>query len=399
MDVREVDPALTSVARQSLLSAYRYQRSAAGVPSLALKVTRFPDAAVLAAIAERAVATTLVTSTGRALTEVTLWLRNRAQPFMKVSLPPGAAMLSVEVAGSPAKPAEGADGMRVPLLRPGFRPEGAYTVSFVYLHAGSAFAKKGEMQMTLPRMDVPISVVEWELFLPDQYRADRFAGTAIASYLLPESSLASISTVNIDAAGLGGAVAGQIAGRALDAQGGAIPGATIVAEVSGQRRTAVTGADGRYVISDLPAGQLSVSSQLPGFKTAQRTTPFDQRPRQIDFQMAVGGAEETVTVTAEAPLLDMRSAMGGTAINSMTPANNNYVANNNGNSRPRDDAARRAAEQRVQEPSVNVQSLQRRAAGVLPVRIDIPRAGTSHRFLKPLVVDEETVVQFRYQKR
>ena len=119
---------------------------------------------------------------------MTLWLRNRAQPFMKVSLPPGASMLSVDVAGSPAKPAEGVDGMRVPLLRPGFRPEGPYTVSFVYLHAGPAFAKKGEMQMTLPRMDVPVSVVEWELFLPDQYRADRFAGTAIAAYLVAESS-------------------------------------------------------------------------------------------------------------------------------------------------------------------------------------------------------------------
>ncbi len=117
MDVREVDQALTSVARQSLLSAYRYQRAATGVPALALDVTRFPDAAVLAAIAERAVATTLVTSEGRALTEVSLWLRNRAQPFMKVSLPPGASMLSVEVAGAPAKPAEGVDGMRVPLLR------------------------------------------------------------------------------------------------------------------------------------------------------------------------------------------------------------------------------------------------------------------------------------------
>ena len=393
MDVREVDPALTSVARQSLLSAYRYQRSATGVPSLALKVTRFPDAAVLAAIAERAVATTLVTSTGRALTEVTLWLRNRAQPFMKVSLPPGASMLSVEVAGSPAKPAEGVDGMRVPLLRPGFRPEGPYTVSFVYLHAGAAFAKKGDMQMTLPRMDVPVSVVEWELFLPDQYRADRFTGTAIAAYLAESYTGSTATVTGIDAIGIGGAVAGQIAGRAVDAQGSVIPGATIVAEVAGQRRTAVTGADGRYVISDLPAGQLSVSSQLPGFKTAQRTLAYDQRPRQIDFQMSVGGLEETVSVSAEAPLIDMRSSTIGQAINSTT-------APTNSNSRPRDEASRRAAlEQRAQEPSVNVQSLQRRAAGVLPVRIDIPRAGTSHRFLKPLVVDEETMVQFRYQRR
>jgi Carboxypeptidase regulatory-like domain len=393
MDVREVDPALTSVARQSLLSAYRYQRSAAGVPSLALKVTRFPDAAVLAAIAERAVATTLVTSEGRALTEVTLWLRNRAQPFMKVSLPPGASMLSVDVAGSPAKPAEGVDGMRVPLLRPGFRPEGPYTVSFVYLHAGPAFAKKGQMRMTLPRMDVPITVVEWELFVPGQYRADRFAGTAIAAYLVAESSLAAVTSVTtIDAVAVGGAVSGQILGRALDAEGGVIPGATIVAEVSGQRRTAVTGPDGRYVISDLPAGPLSVSSQIPGFKTAQRSLTYDQRPRQIDFQMAVGAVAETVTVEAEAPLVDMRSSAIGQTLN--------MNAMNNINSRTRDDVSRRPLpEQRAQEPSLNVQSLQRRAAGVLPVRIDVPRAGTSHRFLEPLVVDEETVVEFRYQKR
>ena len=308
MDVREVDQALTSVARQSLLSAYRYQRPATGVPVLALDVTRFPDAAVLSAIAERAVATTLVTSEGRALTEVSLWLRNRAQPFMKVSLPPGASMLSVDVAGSPAKPAEGADGMRVPLLRPGFRPDGPYSVSFVYLHAGPAFAKKGDMQMTLPRMDVPVSVVEWELFLPDQYRADRFAGTAIAADLVAGLTVSAPSAMPVEGSGIGGVVPGQIVGRVLDAQGGVVPGATIVAEVAGQRRTVVTGADGQYVISNLPAGPLSVTSQLSGFKTAQRSVVYDQRPRQIDFQMAVGGLEETVTVQAEAPLVDMRSS-------------------------------------------------------------------------------------------
>jgi hypothetical protein len=46
-----------------------------------------------------------------------------------------------------------------------------------------------------------------------------------------------------------------------------------------------------------------------------------------------------------------------------------------------------------------VQSLQRRAAGVLPIRIEVPRAGMSHRFVKPLVIDEETVVSFRYRRR
>src|SRR4029453_13838846 len=87
MDVRETVPAIASIARQSLLAAFRYQRTSETAPLLALDVKRFQDAPVLAAVAERAVATTLVTSEGRALTEVTLWIRNRAQPFLRVALP------------------------------------------------------------------------------------------------------------------------------------------------------------------------------------------------------------------------------------------------------------------------------------------------------------------------
>ena len=50
-------------------------------------------------------------------------------------------------------------------------------------------------------------------------------------------------------------------------------------------------------------------------------------------------------------------------------------------------------------PSQNVMNLQRRTAGVLPIRVDVPRAGTSHQFVKPLVVDQETVVKLRYKRR
>jgi hypothetical protein len=50
-------------------------------------------------------------------------------------------------------------------------------------------------------------------------------------------------------------------------------------------------------------------------------------------------------------------------------------------------------------PSQNVINLQRRAAGVLPVRVDVPRAGVSHQFVKPLVVDQETVVSLKYKRR
>lgn len=386
MDVREADPSLSSAARQSLLAAYRYQRGATGVPTLACNVTRFPDAAVLAAIAERAVATTLVTSEGRALTEISLWLRNRAQPFMKVTLPPGASMLSVEIAGAPAKPAEAADGMRVPLLRPGFRPDGPYTVSFVYLHAGRAFLKKGDMQMTLPRMDVPVNVVEWELFVPDRYRVDRFSGNAIAATLIGEPAAAAMP-VEVD---LLAAAPGQIVGRVVDSTGSAIPGATITAEASGQRMTTTSGSDGRYTFQNLPSGPLSLTGRLDGFKSVRQSLIFDQRARQVDFQLAPGEVTEMVTVSAAAPL-----AQTGASVTY------NFTSDAIAGGRPGEGGQRRTGSESPAQaaPSVNVQNLQRRAAGVLPVRIDVPRAGTSHRFLKPLVVDEETRVSFRYRSR
>jgi Carboxypeptidase regulatory-like domain len=392
MDVREVDQSLTAVARQSLLSAYRYQRTSSGVPTLALNVTRFPDAAVLAAIGERAVATTLVTSEGRALTEVSIWLRNRAQPFMKVSLPAGASMLSVEVAGAAAKPAEGADGMRVPLLRPGFRPDGPYIVSFVYLHSASAFAKKGDMLMALPRMDVPVSVVEWELFLPDRYRADRFTGSAIAAELVHEELTPQSSPPHDhDNVAAVTALPGQIMGRVVDHAGDVIPGATIVAQAGGHRRTVVTDPNGRYTISNLPSGPLSVTSSLQGFKTVERSIVYDQRPRQIDFQLMIGELSETVNVSADAPVINTTSAE---TTHVVRPDRFQFRSGNEESRREREARAQAQA-----EPSVNVQNLQRRAAGVLPVRIDVPRAGTSHRFIRPLVIDEEMGVGFRYRRR
>ena len=50
-------------------------------------------------------------------------------------------------------------------------------------------------------------------------------------------------------------------------------------------------------------------------------------------------------------------------------------------------------------PSQNVVNLQARAAGVLPIRVDVPRAGVSHQFIKPLVINTEPVVKFRYKRR
>src|SRR4029077_16220068 len=93
MDFKKTNPYLRSLARFPMQAAFRYHKQPNETPALALEWTRFPDSSVLAAVAERAVVTTLVTTEGRSLTEVRLTIKNQAQPFLKVELPGGASIL------------------------------------------------------------------------------------------------------------------------------------------------------------------------------------------------------------------------------------------------------------------------------------------------------------------
>jgi hypothetical protein len=61
--------------------------------------------------------------------------------------------------------------------------------------------------------------------------------------------------------------------------------------------------------------------------------------------------------------------------------------------------ARQKQAAQLNAPSQNVFNLQRRVAGVLPVRVEVPRAGKSYRFVRPLVLEEETKVTFQYKSR
>jgi hypothetical protein len=391
IDVRELNRALQSLARLPLLSAFRYQRAAGANPSLAFDVKRFADASVLAAVADRAVATTLVTSEGRALTEVILTVQNRAQPFLKVSLPQGATMVSVDVAGQSAKPVLGTDGTRVPLLRQGFRPTGPYRVSFVYLHAGTPFAKKGDVEMTLPKMDMPVGIVEWEVFAPEQYAMKTIGGNAIDVNRLRVAEGYAIDAVRglpgppsrVSEAALDSGLLGQIRGVARDGSGAVLAGVTVeVASPSGAK-TALTDANGRFVVTEVPSGQTTLTAKLGGFTTARYSFQFDQRPRELNIEMHLGNMVETVTVMGETPLVDVQSTTRQFVLRNESEAQR----------QPRVDP------NPIVPPSLNVVDLQRRATGVLPVRIDVPRAGTSHQFVKPLVVDQETTVRLRYKRR
>jgi Carboxypeptidase regulatory-like domain len=396
MDVKEANPYLRSMAHFPPQAAFRYHRQPSETPTLALDWVRFPDGSVLGAVAESADVTTMVTSEGKSLTEIKLTLKNQAQPFLKVSLPADATILSAEVAGERVKPVQGPDGNRVPLLRPGFRPNGPYEVSFVFLHSGTPFAKKGGADLSLPSMDIPISVLNWEVFLPERYKVKDFGGDVIAANLVPAAFRDELAGIPMAAAAPTNyaqpnmqmqAQPGQMGGYVVDPTGAVIGNAriTVTSSDNGTVRMATTDSSGRWIMLNMQSGNYKAKAESPGFKVTEYNVKYDStQPSMYNFKLNLGQTLETVEVRAEAPMLNTESS----EVMSL-PANGR-------NSPKQPQLAPGAVSQNA---SANVLNLQKRVAGVLPVPIDVPRAGTMFSFVRPLVLDEETKVTFSYKSR
>jgi hypothetical protein len=363
MDLKEANSYLRSLARHSLHAAFRYHRQPGEPPSLALTWNRFPDSSVLSAAAELAEITTLVTSEGRSLTEVKLKVKNQAKPFVKVGLPSDDSIVTADVAGETVKPVKASDGIRVPLLRPGFRPSGAYQVSFVIMHAGTQFDKKGKSELSLPKMDIPISILTWEVFLPERYKVKDFGGNAIEISRLQPSSPSSDSNLRK----LNSLIK---SGKASASGGGLLSGMLGSATSMGGNPYGSGGGFGGFGGGGFGGGGMGGMGGMGGF----------------------GGGGSGSGVPGGIP--------GGTPPRlEPTPEYSTGTVLDNLSSRQLSQAAARGRNTAVQnsEASANVLNLQRRVAGVLPIRVDVPRTGISYSFVRTLLIDEETKVTFNYK--
>jgi outer membrane receptor protein involved in Fe transport len=111
---------------------------------------------------------------------------------------------------------------------------------------------------------------------------------------------------------------GQISGQVTDASGGAMPGVTIEATnvATGAVRTAVSGTDGGYTLPLMQPGDYNVKASLEGFRSAVREgvrVTVTETARAV-FELEVGSLSETVTVVAEATLVESANATRGIVI-------------------------------------------------------------------------------------
>jgi len=104
----------------------------------------------------------------------------------------------------------------------------------------------------------------------------------------------------------------ELNGRVTDSSGAVLPGVTVTVTqtATGLVRTAVTDETGAYLLSNLPTGPYRLEVALQGFRTYVQTGIVLQvgATPTINAALELGSVEETVTVEAAAPIVDVRSA-------------------------------------------------------------------------------------------
>ncbi len=112
--------------------------------------------------------------------------------------------------------------------------------------------------------------------------------------------------------------AAHISGRITDPTEAAITGAaiTVINQNTGIRTNTVSNEEGDYLVPLLPPGTYRILIEKEGFRSVERSgiTLHVNQAARIDFSLELGLVSEKVSVTADAPLLQLSEASLGAVI-------------------------------------------------------------------------------------
>ncbi len=142
--------------------------------------------------------------------------------------------------------------------------------------------------------------------LSRRFRTARTIAAALGVWLMAAALHAQIPT-------------GSILGGVKDAQGAAVPGATVTATNTGTQltRTTTTDESGQYSLPLLPVGNYTIDISLPGFKSYSQSGIVLEvgRNARVDATIELGAVTETVSVVADATLVETSTSALSSTVN------------------------------------------------------------------------------------
>lgn len=155
-----------------LLAAYRYT---ARPFNLRLALSPLAQGDSLSQVVDRAALTTRISKEGHVITDGRYFVKNRGNPHLAVSLPPGTELWSATVDGVPVVPVKDMNSNLIPLPQRG----DANAVLKVEVKAAARSKTASRVTVAAPVMNAPVLLTEWNV-LPDTGRRLVFRSGSLA---------------------------------------------------------------------------------------------------------------------------------------------------------------------------------------------------------------------------
>jgi len=197
IDPRQLPAELVAMTKQPVLLAYRYVTDKFTIP---LTIKKHGEVSVLITIVDSALFTAMQLEDGRRMTKAVYTVRNNRNQFLRLQMPKGAELWSVEVGGSPVAPAkDDKDNILIPLIRSASSAAelASFPVDLVYVETpATAAPSRGTLRVDLPKCDAPIMHVMTSFYLPSEgaYKSWLFGESGFTGPLRIVKDFASMAT-------------------------------------------------------------------------------------------------------------------------------------------------------------------------------------------------------------
>jgi hypothetical protein len=116
---------------------------------------------------------------GKSITRLLYFIRNNDRQFLTLTLPKNSRIWQAFLNGKPVKPAQKDSGEILIPMKKSASQGGelrSFSIEIGYITEVNKLSLKGDILNELPAIDIPISYLKWDLYLPEYYEYSNFEG-------------------------------------------------------------------------------------------------------------------------------------------------------------------------------------------------------------------------------